>query len=416
MKIYLQKRKSTKHLLSSLKNPLNSKVNPELLREMLELSRFSKHNLVISHTHYLELAGGTERVIFDQAMFFEDQGIGTIQVYPQRVGQFTGSVGVTIDGVLVGMFDAGAVLMALDTQVFENIFVHHIFGMTNLEFLRRVAALKPKGKKRFYLHDFFLACPHINLRCVNSKNGTDCSRGSVEGDPKYGPFCANLFASGTINEWRHSFRWIFDQFEIIAPSEFLKGKMMEVMDVPDDRIQVIPIAEVQPTSVASDDCGPRKVKVAYLGYEAPHKGYDDWLHLVANKRLRGNCQFIHIGECRNRSQFVKYHEYDVISDGAEAPVTLLKSLDIDYVVLLSIVPESFSFTLYEAIAAGIPVLAVQSSGNIAKVVSENPQHGTCFKDVRYLTQFLMKKVLPEKSSLSSSSVDVERTLRFNPRF
>lgn len=392
MKRYLLKRKNTKTALTPLRANVPSASGEMLERLVRRLSRFTKHNLILSHTHFLVQLGGTERVIYDQAVFFEKQGIGSIQIYPPQFAKYSGTVGLIVDGVTVGIFPVSSVMDCFKRMQFENVFVHHTFGLQSMDLLRKVAALKVVGARRMYSHDFYIACPQVNLKCLNSHGGKDCSQGPVEGESKHGPFCSQLYTSGCVPEWRKSFRWLIDTFEMIAPSVFLRDKLAKAMGVEPSKFQVVPPIVLNDMTKVQEK--RQKLKIAYLGYEAAQKGYDDWLELVANKQLRAICEFIHIGHCKNRSPYVHYYDYEVISDGPDAPIRLLKSLNIDFVVLLSTVPESFSFTLYESLAAQVPILTVASSGNIAAVVESDPSHGICFEDIRFLSKFLLDQNHP----------------------
>jgi hypothetical protein len=53
---------------------------------------------------------------------------------------------------------------------------------------------------------------------------------------------------------------------------------------------------------------------------------------------------------------------------------------IDVAFLWSLCPETFSFTLYESIAAGCFVLTNRDSGNIGAYVKENPDQGFVLRD------------------------------------
>jgi len=53
----------------------------------------------------------------------------------------------------------------------------------------------------------------------------------------------------------------------------------------------------------------------------------------------------------------------------------LQDNNIDVAFLWSICPETFSFTLYESLAAGCTVLTNRNSGNIQAYVREHPEAG-----------------------------------------
>jgi hypothetical protein len=72
-----------------------------------------------------------------------------------------------------------------------------------------------------------------------------------------------------------------------------------------------------------------------------------------------------------------------------AAVDLLIKHDIDLALLWSIVPESYSYTLQEAAAAGVPVLTSPKSGNIAATIDMHPELGKVLQNEDQLLAFLL---------------------------
>jgi hypothetical protein len=70
---------------------------------------------------------------------------------------------------------------------------------------------------------------------------------------------------------------------------------------------------------------------------------------------------------------------------------LLKKHKVDFVLLWSQVPESFSFTMHEARAAGKFIITSKKSGNIAHEVSKHPDWGVALESDYDLFCYLLFK-------------------------
>jgi hypothetical protein len=155
----------------------------------------------------------------------------------------------------------------------------------------------------------------------------------------------------------------------------------------------------------------RKIKIAYLGYKMYNKGWETWERLYNNIEITNEYDLYHIGTPEVYSKYVKTANYSFIDDGMMAPVKLLNEKEIDLVLLWSIVPESYSYTLYETIASGVPVLCNVKSGNIAATVSKDINMGRVFLNETELFQFLSnKEAVIELIELNRK----EYKLEFNP--
>ncbi|MOA13259.1 hypothetical protein D3C78_1333030 [compost metagenome] len=132
----------------------------------------------------------------------------------------------------------------------------------------------------------------------------------------------------------------------------------------------------------------RKLRLAYLGYKMDNKGWKLWERLYKDKALGELYEFHHIGSQENYSDHVVMHPYSFIKEGRMAATNLLAKHDIDLVLLWSIVPESYSYTLQESIAAGVPVLTSPLSGNIAATIDAHPELGKVLYNEEQLQELL----------------------------
>jgi hypothetical protein len=80
------------------------------------------------------------------------------------------------------------------------------------------------------------------------------------------------------------------------------------------------------------------------------------------------------------------------------------------VLILSPWPETFSFVLFEALAAGCQILCLADSGNVARVVKER-KVGKVFDTIEGLKQYLLDGGAPwlKASRKLARAVDIKPT-------
>jgi len=133
---------------------------------------------------------------------------------------------------------------------------------------------------------------------------------------------------------------------------------------------------------------PRK-RLAFFGAGVAHKGWGVFERLCGHAELRGRYDLYHIGEAISGTPDGVVHvPFSVQGQGVHAGIRALLEHGIDLVLLLSVVPESYSYTLHEAYAAGVPVLAFRDSGNIALKIREKEVYGAVFRGEQELLAFL----------------------------
>lgn len=117
----------------------------------------------------------------------------------------------------------------------------------------------------------------------------------------------------------------------------------------------------------------RKIfNVAFVGNFAKHKGSEYISEVIRKKEKDISVNWYLIGEIHDRvlEEFNSDNVYKIGGYKRENLSTLLRELNIDLVCLISIVPETFSYTLSESWASGIPVL-VNNRGALGSRVDNN---------------------------------------------
>jgi glycosyltransferase involved in cell wall biosynthesis len=107
-----------------------------------------------------------------------------------------------------------------------------------------------------------------------------------------------------------------------------------------------------------------------VGYEHPNKGWAEWKQLASRLR-RDDYEVYVLGSCNEVLPEVRYIPVSFVQEGNDAMVQALRREKIDLAFLWSLVPETYSFTLFESMAAGCFILTNPHSGNIAAQVAES---------------------------------------------
>lgn len=216
------------------------------------------------------------------------------------------------------------------------------------------------------IHDFYSVCPLIN-KMYNNKSY--CGNPSKETCNKCIEKTFNIH-SDMITEWREEWKRLFQTVDkIISPSKSCADEIM--MEYKKLKIDIIEHGVELEKREAKyyDDSISRPFNVAFIGAIGLAKGSDIFCDIISSSHKNIN---IHLfgtidriltnNQKRNLIDHGKYKRDELTS--------LLEENKIDLICLISICPETFSYTLSEAISTGIPVL-VSSLGALKERVENN---------------------------------------------
>jgi len=243
----------------------------------------------------------------------------------------------------------------------DTIHVHHMIG----HYFDIIDVAKEKNIHSIIsLHDFYSICPTINLlyrmekSCIGEKN-KNCSE------------CLQYKTSiknNIISQWQKDWKEFLSKFdEVIAPSNSTKSIVNETYK--NIKIKVIEHGiDLKKSDYVSniDD----KINIAFVGVMAPHKGskiLEEMIKKYKNSNIKihlfGNSEIESLKH--STSNYVYHGKYK-----REELPELLKNNNINLICSLSICAETYSYTLTENIASGIPVLAFDI-GAIGERVSKS---------------------------------------------
>jgi len=303
--------------------------------------------LLVTHA----LGGGTERHIRD-LMAAVGGRVNFLRLEPAQGGVRLSAPGLPQLPSIVfhpeGVPQLAALLASFGV---DRVHVHHWLGLEmDLRHLLDVLGVPFDVT----VHDYYSVCPRINL--MRSPDEGYC------GEP--GPAGCNAciaarFDRGLtdITEWRGRTAWLFDEAErVLCPSEDARRRMARY--VPHARLLAVPHEPV--TEQAWRVSGPvlrpgERLRIGILGVVAKHKGLDA---LAAAAEIDPDrIEFVVIGFCepplpRRVRRLVKetgpYQDADL--------VRLVAGSGVHAVWFPARWPETYSYTLSAALAAGLPVI------------------------------------------------------------
>lgn len=235
--------------------------------------------------------------------------------------------------------------------------IHHYFDIGDI-------IKEKKIKATMSIHDLYPICPTINMLykmekfCGNEKkkNCAECLKYKVG------------IGNNIINVWQEQWAELLTVFEnVIVPSNNTKDLLKKYYKNIDFKVIEHGIDLEKKDAIRKDKIV--EINVAFVGIGVKHKGIEVFAEMIKKAsskykfHLFGNCE---IEELKQDKKNYVYHGYYKREDLPN----LLKENNIDVVCSLSICPETYSYTLSEIIASGIPVLSFDV-GAISERIKKN---------------------------------------------
>jgi len=242
--------------------------------------------------------------------------------------------------------------------MFENIIDSFNIGLVHVQHMigHYFDLIDVLREKKIYsiisLHDYYSICPNINLLynnftyCLNmeNRNCVDCLKNRKG------------ISTNIVSKWQSDFSLFLSKFDkVIVPSNSTKEIVNEFY--PKLKIDVIEHGSV----LLKNDYCPKLNEIhniAVVGVLTEHKGLNIFKNLVmknSNKNvvyhLFGSTEDSYLS--KNRKRYFYHGKYE-----RSNLFNLFKENNIELVLLLSICPETFSYTLTETLMSKIPVLGV----------------------------------------------------------
>ena len=357
-----------------------------------DLQRFV---LSVSHDDYKQVTGGVQTCVQIEEQAFVRNGDFYLNIHPHSpapvLSRETDAAnihfGVIANGTKIGTVDGRTLCDVLGkiikSEVEVQCIVHSLLGHSP-EMLRKMLTDLEPHKCIFWVHDYFTLCPSYNLL---RNQITYC-----HAPDQHSLACSTcVFGEERPNHVRR-IEALFDahEFVVVSPAQYpldlwqrataLKYKDAVVQPHCTLKWETVP-------SAADKDKADRSIRIAFLGYPEVHKGWPVFTQMASRLADRTDIDFYQLGKVRARHRGVRFKKVSTTQSDPDAMIQAMVDAQIDAVLLWAIWPETFSFTLYEALGAGTLVITNPSSGNV-QAVARQSDRGIVLNDEDALADYL----------------------------
>ncbi len=244
----------------------------------------------------------------------------------------------------------------------DTIHIHHMIG----HYFDVADVAKRLGVNTVItLHDFYSLCPSINMLHYNEEYCCDMAEKN----------CANcLIKTGRgqnniIPNWQSDWGEFLKKCDkVLVPSDDTRERLLKIYD--DVEITAIEHGvEVHKNDVKPQLCD--KLRVAFIGVICHHKG-GEMIKKLINTSGHPEIEFHIFGKSEypqlenSTSNYIFHGAYQ-----REELNTLLWKNKINVICFMQIWPETYSYTVNEAVSAGIPILSLDMGAGAERVKKYN---------------------------------------------
>lgn len=349
--------------------------------------------IFFSDSDYTHETGGTEKFLYEIVSNLVANGYCSVQVYPvRRINRLLKRISTQINVEYVsinfneqyyGSFrlqDLAKVLINLsyDKKIaFEGIVINQM-NYFNKHILSHQMN-KLQLPIRYIVHDFTSVCPYIFW---DSKTGTACNTQLVI------PCKENCGNCNYLDKAIINYRCSVDFFDsialnldaIICPSANTLENWKKVFKM--NTSSRIRSHLVYDWENCKNNKINSKLRVAFMGQTANHKGVSEWNSLVREIPI-DQYEFYYLGNSGmyKDDDVVKTIRVDYMDKTILTMPEQLEKLKIDIVFQWSKCQETYSYTYFEATSSGCFVITNKNSGNIAAMTMLN-KNGRVFENMK----------------------------------
>jgi len=343
----------------------------------------------ISHDDYLTITGGTQVFIADEQDALDKRGISYIHLYPIREDDYLNNqacidVGLNVDSTHIGQFPLSAIvnlesLLAEHNYTCLSLNLHHFMGWS-ISGLKSIISNARAKQLIFYIHDYFSVCPQFILLRNNIEF---CNAPDIESHA-----CTICMFSERRKDHLSLVRELFFSFpfQVIAPSRSAKLLWQKAFPFYSGEVRIEPHLIIKESTSLIPVRQDGRIKIAFAGGPHRTKGWEIWRELVDIFSTNDHYKLFHLG-ARYDVYSEEFVSVKATPNNRNAMTDALRNHEIDVLFHFTLNPETFSFVLYEAIAAGCFILTFVNSGNVADFVREN-QNGIVFESKDDLFAYL----------------------------
>lgn len=217
------------------------------------------------------------------------------------------------------------------------------------------------------LHDYYFVCPTINKIYLDQEY---CDEGSCDkcNNCLKSKYSSNERAGNFIKRWRNVCESELKKCDLlITPSEAAKNEILKTFK--DLKIQVVEHGIDLPKTKKNTNLDKKSLDIAFLGAIGYHKGskiLSELTRIIKFSNIRMHLFGISDIPIKSNKYFNNHGKYK-----REELNDLISKNSIDLICLFSIWPETYSYTLTEAIACGVPVLTFDFGAIAERVKNYN---------------------------------------------
>jgi hypothetical protein len=338
-------------------------------------------HLTFSHDDYTAHLGGVQLCLRREAARIARLGRDHLHLFPAaawpvvRVRGEPGALGVLLNGRPAGVYSAATIARALGQAAAgpagaRSFAIHSLLGHSVGETLTVLAAVGLKTGY-FWLHDFASLCAGFHLLRDDVE---DCAA-----PPPQSAAC-NLCIYGPwrgrhLSEHEALFRAL--ALTVVSPSQPTLDLWRAAWRFPARAEVLLPHAKLVKRGPAPAGDGP--FRLGFAGVTAAHKGWPVFRDLALRFADDPRYEFLHFGSRGIGGLPIEHRPVTVTAEAPKAMQQALEAAQVDAVLVWPLCRETFSFTAYEAVAAGAAVLTNPDSGNVAAFVAGGG-HGRVLAD------------------------------------
>ncbi len=341
-------------------------------------------HVTFSHDDYTTNTGGVQLCLQREGARIAALGRDHLHLYPAkpwpvvRVAEEKGPLGLVLNGASLGVFAPSVIARALGKAASgvkpgqRSFAMHSLLGHSADE-TADILGAAGLSAGYFWLHDFASLCAGFHLL---RNDVEDCAAPPPQspacGICVYGPWRARHLA-----EHQRLFERL--SLTVVSPSQPTLDLWKASWSFPNAGEVVLPHATLVDRGPAPRAAAERPLRIAFPAMPVAHKGWEVFRDLVQRFGDDPRYEFLHLGGRTPGGLPVAFHQVVVTDDAPRAMQDAIESLEVDAVLVWPLCRETFSFTAYEAVAAGAAVITNPDSGNVAAFV-ETTGHGRVVAD------------------------------------
>lgn len=372
----------TKHWIGKYESA--SLVTAKQLKQLFAYKSNKKVILSLTHDNYIDNVGGVQTCVQRESLLAKKKDISYLNIFPVRP-RFeyisNGVVGLVLDNCFLGVCTTDSLLCFLKKpwfKGFRKFTIAHTLQGHDSDFV--IKLLEISEKKFVWFHDYFLICEGFNLA---RNDAFFC------GAPKSSSNACAICINGPKRE-RHlqiSRQIISKADKILFPSQVAQEISLKAFPEIEKISRIVPHIKINQFHVNTTS-EKKPLRVAFLGGEGYHKGFHLYEDLIGRFGDNDFICFYHFSAHKSSHRENLHHiSVSVTLETPNAMVDAIRQEQIDVVLILSVWPETFNLTTYEALIAGSIVWTLKSSGNPARMIAlENL--GCCFETLDELHEAL----------------------------